>query len=355
MRTPDNDPSRPPPSLPETALGDVPESVLDTAGNARFGAYRGTLGEIVLPRVNRLRRFFTHKRWIYTFVATREVIALQAIADLGYASNAFVLVADCRSRTVLFDRGFTGLPRPLVRVNDVPAASANANMEAAFRLPGVSFGATFSRVEQQYRQRLQMRGLLWLGELVAQGPPALTVIAKVHGGHAGAVNVTQKWAALESRGMLEVGGRSFNLNGGVGGVDYTNGYLARHTAWRWAFACGTVDGMRIGLNLVDGINDAPGARENAVFIGDDLVPLGRARFAWTENDVLAPWRCTTEDGAVDLAFTPMGAHREARDWRIVKSRFVQPVGHFSGTLRVRGKTYHVEDLPGVTEDQDIVW
>ncbi|WP_394828525.1 DUF2804 domain-containing protein [Pendulispora albinea] len=345
------------------ALPEVPESVVDGEGAARFGTYRGALGQVVLPRAGRLTRLASHKRWLYTFVATREVIALYAIVDLGYASNAFVLVADRASKSVLFDRGFTGLPRPFVRVSDFPAgAPANAPTSqrgASFRLPGVRLGASFSSGADEYHQRAQVDDLLWLGELsAAKGPPAITVIAPVSE-DGRRVNVTQKWAALRSRGMLEVGGRSFDLNGGVGGIDYTNGYLARRTAWRWAFACGTLPtGERVGLNLVSGFNDAPGVSENALFIGSELVPLGRARFTWNRDDVLAPWRLTTEegaDGAVDLGFQPFGAHRERRNLGIVRSHFVQPVGHFSGTLRALGRSYAIEDLAGVTEDQDILW
>jgi len=350
------------PGPADVNLADVPDSTVDSSGGARFGTYRGVLRKVVLPPEGGLTRLRRHKRWIYTFVATPEVIALYAIVDLGYASNAFVLVADRASKSILFDRGFTGLPRPLAYVGDCPGtdARAGAGLDAKFHLPGADLRVGASSAEPAYRQRVQTEGLLWLGELAAKGPPALTVIAPVaDGARSGGVNVTQKWAALEARGILDVGARSFNLNGGVGGIDYTNGYLARRTAWRWAFACGHVANsgapVKIGINLVEGFNEAPGVSENALFIGNELVPLGRARFSWSKDDPLAPWRCTTEDGAIDLTFQPIGAHREERDLWIVRSRFVQPVGHFSGTVRALGRSYHVENLAGVTEDQDVVW
>jgi hypothetical protein len=51
----------------------------------------------------------------------------------------------------------------------------------------------------------------------------------------------------------------------------------------------------------------------------------------------------------------MYAQREERVYRIVKRHFVQPLGWFEGTLRVHGEVLHVTRLPGVTEDQDILW
>jgi len=327
------------------SIAQAPEAVVDASGAVRFGTYRGELPQVQLPRGS----FFRHKRWIYTFVATDEVIALHAIVDLGYASNAFALVADRAKKSVLYDKGFTGLPRPFVHVG------ARAG-DARFRLPGVDLRAGFSHAEGTYRQRVQTDGLLWLGELATvQGPPALTVIAPIP---KGGTNVTQKSAALAASGMIDVAGRSFDLRGGVGGFDYTNGHLARHTAWRWAFACGTLEGVRIGFNLVEGFNESNGVSENALFLGEELLPLGRARFEWNRSDVLAPWRCTTEptnETALDLTFEPIGAHREDRNLGIVRSHFAQPVGHFSGTIKALGRSYPVERLAGVTEDQDVVW
>jgi hypothetical protein len=331
----------------------APPSTLDRDGRAAFGTYRGTVPSIALPAGGLLTRLTKHKKWIYTFCATREVIALYAIADLTYTSNAFVVVVDRAERRVLVDRTRLGLPPPFTKVNERPAEG----LAASFRLPGrIAYQAAWPAGGTTVTQSVCEASLRWDGSLdTSGGAPALTVIAPVSDG--GVVNVTQKWAALPTRGTLHAVGRAFDLAGGVGGMDYTNGYLARHTAWRWAFACGTLeDGRRIGLNLVEGFNEAnQDVNENALWLGDELIPLGRARFEWNKNDPLQPWRVKTVDGAIDLGFSPIGAHREHRDYRIVKSHFVQPVGHFDGTIKAQGRTLAIRELAGVTEDQDILW
>jgi hypothetical protein len=53
--------------------------------------------------------------------------------------------------------------------------------------------------------------------------------------------------------------------------------------------------------------------------------------------------------------TPGGVHRETRDLGIVSSRFVQPVGSFSGTIEVLGRRLVIERALGVVEDQDVLW
>ena len=95
--------------------------------------------------------------------------------------------------------------------------------------------------------------------------------------------------------------------------------------------------------------------ENALWLGTELIPLGRARFTWDRNNLLAPWAVRTIDGAVDLRFKPFGMHQELRDLVLVKSSFNQPVGVWEGELKVGDRTYVVKDAPGVTEDQSVLW
>jgi hypothetical protein len=343
----------------------APASVADEAGAPRFGTYQGTLNAVELERLSdahrplRPLRPLRHKRWVYSFVATREVIAVQAMVALNYTSNAFALVADLTEKKVLIDEGYLGLPGPLASVSSQPGAGLSAH----FILPTADLRARRPMGDDRYhlsarlgpplpllKPRLELDASL----LAAGAPPPLTVIAPVDGGP---VNVTQKWAGLLAFGHLQAKGKRFVLDGGVGGFDYTHGYLARRTAWRWGFACGRLDdGSPVGVNLVEGFNEGrDDISENAVWLNGQLFPVGRARFAWNPADPLDAWDVTTVDGAVKLRLLPIGAHREERDLKLVKSHFVQPVGLFRGELKVGGQTYVLDDVPGVTEDQDILW
>jgi hypothetical protein len=346
-------------------LPPAPSSIDDGGGAPRFGTYEGTVDAVDLERLrgpsrpNRLERLRMHKKWLYGFIATREVAALFAVVDLGYSSNAFSLAIDLTTQRVLADEGYLGPPRPLVTVNDHPGPG----LEVAFRRPDAQLTAGRRFGDERYHGRVHLGpplplvrpklGFSW--ELLAAGAaPPLTVIAPVEGG---GVNVTQKWAGLLAFGQLEAGGRRFVLDGGVGGLDYTHGYLARQTSWRWAFVCGRLDdGTPFGINLVEGFNEArDDVNENAVWLGKALFPVGRARFSWNPRDVLDPWRVVTTDGALDLTFKPLAAHRELRDLKLVKSRFEQPVGLWSGTMTLDGKRHRFEDAAGVAEDQDVLW
>lgn len=344
-------------------LPKAPPSLADAAGQPRFGTYEGGLDELSFDRLGggfRLplaQRLIRQKRWHYTLVSTGEVAVLSAVVDLGYTANAFCCAVDLGARRVLADESFLGPPGPWARVGDRP----NHGLDARFR----SLGATVSARREADRyaievevSRLRSRAghpFSWRGELLASdAAPPLTVIAPTE--DAG-VNVTQKSGALLAGGSLEVGGRTFRLEGGVGGTDYTQGLLARKTHWRWAFAQGRLpDGTPLGLNLVEGFNDrAEEANENAAFLGRRLVPLARARFRFDRQDYLAPWEVETADGGARLRFTPIHVHHELRDYKVIRSKFVQVVGLFEGTLRIDGAEHRLERLPGVTEDQDVLW
>lgn len=344
------------------SLPPAPSSISDDAGAPRFGAYQGAVPSVELGRLTGQynpglgRRLFKHKKWLYSFAATREVIALCAVVDVGYTSNSFCVVVDLKDEKVLFDDTVLGLAAPMVKVSDEP----NAGLDVRFTSPSLRISANRPAGSERFHLKAKaglMGGKLdWQMDFLAAGaPPPLTVIAPVP--EDGVVNVTQKWAGMLTFGTLQAAGRRYVLDGGVGGTDYTHGYLARRTAWRWGFACGRLaDGTPLGLNLVEGFNETRAdVNENALWVGNRLIPLSRARFQWNKNDPLDKWEVSTDDGAVQLSFKPIGLHKEHRDLKLVKSWFIQPVGLFEGIITIDGRAHPVENLAGVTEDQDILW
>jgi hypothetical protein len=70
---------------------------------------------------------------------------------------------------------------------------------------------------------------------------------------------------------------------------------------------------------------------------------------------LAPWRIRSVEGECDLVFTPRAVHDESLDLGLVRSRFVQPIGAFRGTVRRGDETLRIAHALGVVEDQDVRW
>jgi hypothetical protein len=357
----------------------APPGVPGPDGQPLFGAYQGELGKVDLSRLapphhfprwaERLRR----KRWHYALYTTPELIAVMAVAELGYVANAFFAALDLREKRPLIDVTLLGPPAPLTTVS----GEMSSGLSARFRGPGARFVFGRAPGEDRYRHTVELSPIRhprlgrvrFHGEALATGaPPPLALVAPVPGGGStggllsrflppDGVNVTQKSVGLLAAGRLDVGGASYPLDGGVVGLDSTHGFLARHTRWHWAMGAGRLeDGTPLGLNLVAGFNESEeGPGENALFLGAELEPVGRAQFRFNADDPLDLWQLSTDDGAVALTFRPLHVHRDVRNLLVLRSHFLQPLGFFTGTVRFRGQVLSVADLPGVTEDQDMLW
>ena len=350
-------------------LQSVPNRVVSDAGVPQFGSYRGELpgvafdglgGEFhVAPWMWRLRR----KRWQYSLAVTQDLLMAQAVVDGRYFSQAFFYAVDLREERVVGKASFVGAPDVQGVVNDFPGAQHFSR----FRAPGARL------IHHREPLRAPLRWQTDVAEVLALQPggihvdaamqtdpvgaggvaPALTVISPVAGGR---LNVTQKWAGLPLSGRARVGSRTYDLAGGVGGMDYTQGILGRRTTWRWAMALGYLhDGRSVGINLVEGFNDDhPTANENALWLGDELIPLDRARFTFDRDHPERLWEIETKDGQLKLRFEAFYVHDESHNLGVIRSHFVQPAGRFDGVLRLGGE-HHRLVLHGVTEDQDVRW
>lgn len=344
------------PPLP-APLPAAPDAAFAPGVAPRLGAYAGSLDRaglaaLVAPGLRgRARRLAREKRWLYALAATDEVIAAAAIVLGGWFAGAFAWAVDRRTGAVLLDRSAAGLPGVSAAVDDRPGAGARA------RFDGRGLSARMARDGASFRLEVEARGARLDVTLDASGAPApFVLVAPVPGGGARA---TQKAGALRASGALVAGGRAWRLDGGTGGVDATMGLLARETAWRWAFGTGrSAAGAPIAFNLAEGFAGVPDGDpgENAVFAGAAPARLPPVRFERDPGSPLAPWRVASDDGAVDLAFRPLAAHRERRELVVLRTRFVQVAGEFAGRVAgPDGRPVAVERLPGVVEDHWARW
>jgi len=111
----------------------------------------------------------------------------------------------------------------------------------------------------------------------------------------------------------------------------------------------------VGFNLAEGFNESEHGTENALWLDGNLVALGPARFTFDPTAILSPWQVVTEDERVGLAFNPVGQHRERRNILVARSRLAQLVGTFTGSVDGGDGPVSVSGVPGVTEDQDVIW
>ncbi|WP_437573013.1 DUF2804 domain-containing protein [Sorangium sp. So ce887] len=327
-----------------------PDSILDpSTGAARAGSYRGELPRVDLSplALRRLDRLLRHKRWTYVAFASDEVFIAVGVVHLGYLALVFGVVFDKAGRRLLVDRSTFGPPFA-ASVGDVGGEGSSARAW----LPRAQVRIERPRGESRVAVAAAFRGLALEARLDSRAaPPALSAIAQAP---RGVLIATEKRLLLGVEGEASVLGRRISLDGALASYDYTSGLLPRRTAWRWGLALGRAEsGERVGLNVGEGfIGDA----ECALWIDGDLIPLAEGRFTFDAARPLDPWRVRTADGAVDLRFVPGAAHSNHTNLGLVVSEFLQPIGLYSGTIRLPdGRVLELRDVLGVTEDQDITW
>ena len=129
-------------------------------------------------------------------------------------------------------------------------------------------------------------------------------------------------------------------------IDESAGYHDRHTAWKWSAGNGlTRDGRTVAWNLVTGVHDAPVNSERTVWVDGNPSEVGPVAFAPDLSQV------TFAEGG-SLEFTEWSAREEDMNILLMRSRYRQPFGTFSGTLP---GGIELAQGYGVMEEHDVHW
>ena len=314
----------------EPSAGALPP--LPAGGVLPDGLWAGALDRD--PRPGRRGRT---RRWSYSAAGAEEVAVGAAVVDLGFASTAF---AWCLVDGQLLTWEARGLPGVSARLGHHAATPSRFRGRGASVTIGPDGGLDLD---------VPVSG----GRLVAQVEvtpdcPAVCVTPTPAGGW----NTTQKVAGERARLRVRAPGTQVAVTGGTW-RDWTLGAQDRDTTWRWAAAAGTAaDGRRVGLNASTGMNGA-GPGEDVVWWDgrphrldvDTLGPVG--------SRLAGDWRVAGPGWSLEV--DSAGARSADENLLVVRSRYVQPVGTFTGTLPdPHGHPVAVR-LVGVTEDHVARW
>lgn len=114
-------------------------------------------------------------------------------------------------------------------------------------------------------------------------------------------------------------------------------------------ACQIREGHSLALLFGWGFGYAGSGLENALFLDGEVLKLNRLRES-RKGDFLRESRIFSEDGAVELRFTPWRDELFARDIRLLYFRSHCTVGKLSGTIDVGGYgTINIENVPILCE------
>lgn len=317
-----------------SALPPRPDVLTGPDGAPLDGLWRGDLDVDLVPLRSRTGRL---RRWSYTAAGDDTVMIGAAVVDTGIAAVAFAWCFDGATVHTWDRKGLPGrhgvmgrdarTPATFTKGRDRVVVGADGDLDLDV---GIAGGRLTARVQ------------------VSPGQPAVLVTPTAGGGW----NATRKAAGEPATGTVSVAGRTLELAGGSW-RDWTIGRQDRRTVWRWAAGAGTADdGRRVGLNVSTGMNDAA-AGENVVWW--DGVPhhLDLSELGPVGPDPAEDWSLSGPEWRLD--FGSAGVRAADENLLLIRSRYVQPVGTFTGTLPdPDGRPVPVV-LRGVTEDHAAVW
>jgi hypothetical protein len=333
-----------------TTLPPLPPAPVTPAGETLFGRWAGHLEHDPLSAGSRKGRA---RRWSYAAAGDQQASVGAAVVMLGPLAVTFVW-AQLAGRTVTWEQRV-----PLRRgawVGRTPAGGAGlVTRDHQVVIGGdgsldLDVPATVGDSPSRLRAHVEV-----LGDVT----PVVLVTPTPTGGW----NCTQKAAGAAVTGRISLGGASGHPLGGSehrfdetagGWRDWTSGRQDRTTVWRWAAGAGTsADGRRVGINLSSGMN----AREQ----GEDVVwwdgvpkPLpAHTLRPRSESEPERGWEVVGPGWA--LSFEAAGVRSKHERLPLITSRYVQPIGRFTGTLPGPDGDLLEVTLSGVTEDHLAIW
>ena len=319
---------------PDTAIG--PDGF-------RFGRYEGPIAtpdfELGLRWRGRL------KEWHYSSVSTPRVFLAFGVVRLGFATNVFVYWLD-RERVgdaIVIDAMSTGS-------RGVTFSESSTRGETRWRKGDAELRVNYEPRLMRFHADVRAGDERLRADLVVEASESLGLL---HDLGKGRPAYTHKAAGLRARGSVRLRDEAIVVDGSAV-LDWTRSVASRRTAWKWASFAGHSAGRHLGLNLsTDVYEDAAGnGRENALWVDGKMSMLGNVRVQMPANPGVGDWMIRSTDGdEVDLRFTPHGARSKDADYKLVRSRFMQPYGVFNG--RVGG--FDVDDVFGVVEDHESLW
>lgn len=153
-----------------------------------------------------------------------------------------------------------------------------------------------------------------------EGPGVETVTPAGH-----AYIWTRKQGGIRARGRVRVGARRWEVDGPAF-VDESAGYHDRITSWRWSAGVGTAaDGRSLAWNFAEGIHDSPRDSERTVWVDGEPSETGPVRFALDLSSIAL-------DGGGELHCAAEATRRRDDNLLVLRSRYEQPFGTFSGVL-----------------------
>lgn len=295
------------------------------------------------------------KEWDYYLVYNDDYAVALTVADnsyMGMLSASVINLKERKEKTSsiieLFTKGTYNMPSSSVK-GDVLVK----NKQAAF-----SFTHNKKdRVLKCKYDKFDGEKGLEVDLVLSDEPSDSMVISIPFKENKKAFYYNQKIVGFRAKGVVKYGDEviEFNESNTVGILDWGRGVWTYKNTWIWSSASGYVSGHKFGFNLGCGFGDTTSATENMLFYDGYSNKLEEVKFELpTDNkgriDYNGNWKIYSEDGRLDLMFTPILNRHSDTNLLVLRSNQNQVFGTFNGTATLDdGTILKIDSLTGFAE------
>ncbi|MDD4840254.1 MAG: DUF2804 domain-containing protein [Clostridia bacterium] len=173
----------------------------------------------------------------------------------------------------------------------------------------------------------------------------------------------QKTNCMTAKGFFKIGDveYKFEPKDSLGTLDWGRGVWTYENTWYWgSFQAIQPDGTSLGWNIGYGFGNNDAASENMVFVNGVAHKLDEITFNIPvkdgEDDFMAPWTFTSNDGRFEMQFEPIIDRRAPLNLGIIMMIPHQVFGKFTGKIVLDdGNIINVENLIGFAEKVHNKW
>jgi hypothetical protein len=299
-----------------------------------YGLYRGPIADMNTDQWQSIRRS-QRKVWIYAGAFSSRYYAGFAIADAGLVATAFAYIYDAAANQYVEEK--TTVPFGF-------SSSFDPDLKTNWELKKFSIhreGDYFICSYQGKRIQIKMTTLE-----NGKGTTTIAPAGKRPFHH------SYKNLLLPTQVEASVDGQEIKFRGNIGGLDFSKGYPPKHTFWNWvSMNAVTESGIEFGVNLVGDFNNSI---ENALWVNGEVSQLSQATFCYGKPAEKSIWQVNTLDGVLSMTFKPLGMRSENINAILMMSRFKQPFGIFTGTVKLQGVSHKFTGY-GVVEEHFAKW
>ena len=295
------------------------------------------------------------KEWDYYLIYNSRFAVALTVADNGYMGMLSASVIDFENKK---EKTSSVIDLFTLGKYNMPQSSKRGDVEVK------NNQACFSFVHNKEQRHLKVQYLRFDGEksldvdiVLHDEPHENMTIATPFKDKPKAFYYNQKIVGFRAEGVVKYGDQTivFDLTDAVGILDWGRGVWTYKNTWYWSSMAGYVDGHKIGFNLGYGFGDTSSATENMVFYDGYASKLNDVKFEIPKdkkgrNEYLLPWKITSNDGSVDVSFSPILNRHSDINLLVLRSNQNQVFGKFNGTVRLSdGKVVEIKELLGFAE------